>query len=366
MKGCPASSYSREPVTGAVVIDDKKCVGCRYCQWNCPYDAPKYESSQKVIGKCNLCHQRLINGLMPACSTACPTGALEYGKLNEKPDTEIFTWFPGKNLDPALEMKGKKNPPLIIIPQKPYETEIERSKDNDLSIKGEWSLVAFSFLTTLSVAKIISSLIEGIFPDKIKFIPVIMIAGLVSMFHLGKKRRGWRVVSNLKYSPLSREIALFILYFLSSIMTVILQLPVLLIISSIIGLILVMSIDAVYLFADKRKYLLLHSGQTFITVLLVVSFLTGNVFPFIFIAAIKLGLSVRRLEISGDGSIKFVLRFFRWALLIIAGISMISGISYPGTESLFLFLTGELIDRILFYADFKPLNIKRSINNHLM
>src|SRR5512133_736522 len=39
MDGCPASAYSRDLVTGAVILDEKKCIGCRYCQWNCPYDA---------------------------------------------------------------------------------------------------------------------------------------------------------------------------------------------------------------------------------------------------------------------------------------------------------------------------------------
>ena len=84
MDGCPSSAYSKEPSTGAIILDDAKCIGCRYCQWNCPYDAPKYLISQKVIGKCNLCYQRLIEGSLPACSTACPTGALQFGKLNDQ------------------------------------------------------------------------------------------------------------------------------------------------------------------------------------------------------------------------------------------------------------------------------------------
>ena len=99
MDGCPSSSYYREPLTGAVVIDDTKCIGCRYCQWNCPYDAPKFPGDGKVIGKCNLCYQRLSEGFMPACSTACPTGALEYGRLNEHPVNGKIPWFPDKCKD---------------------------------------------------------------------------------------------------------------------------------------------------------------------------------------------------------------------------------------------------------------------------
>ena len=47
MEGCPASAYSRETLTGAILLDEKKCIGCRYCQWNCPYDAPKFNSENQ-------------------------------------------------------------------------------------------------------------------------------------------------------------------------------------------------------------------------------------------------------------------------------------------------------------------------------
>ncbi|MBK7712078.1 MAG: 4Fe-4S binding protein [Bacteroidales bacterium] len=69
MDGCPASAFTRDEATGAIVIDDSKCIGCRYCQWNCPYDAPKFHTPDRIIIKCNLCYQRLKDGLMPACTT---------------------------------------------------------------------------------------------------------------------------------------------------------------------------------------------------------------------------------------------------------------------------------------------------------
>jgi presenilin-like A22 family membrane protease len=122
----------------------------------------------------------------------------------------------------------------------------------------------------------------------------------------------------------------------------------------------------VYIFADYRKSVFLHSGQTFVTVLLIVAFLMGKILPFIFIAAIKLTASVYYLMAKRDDHLNFVIRFVRTAILIISGISMISGISYPETALVMLFLAGELLDRILFYIDFKPLNINRLMNYNLI
>ncbi len=131
MEGCPSSAYFREPSTGAVILDETKCIGCRFCQWNCPYDAPKYLISQKVIGKCNLCNQRLIEGLLPACSTSCPTGALNYGKLNDQSAEKMIPWMPEKKLRPSVELTGGINQPLKIIPQNIFDSEMGHPTEKD-------------------------------------------------------------------------------------------------------------------------------------------------------------------------------------------------------------------------------------------
>ena len=40
---------------GIVTVDQKKCVGCRYCEWACPYGAPQYEVHKGVMTKCDFC-----------------------------------------------------------------------------------------------------------------------------------------------------------------------------------------------------------------------------------------------------------------------------------------------------------------------
>jgi Fe-S-cluster-containing dehydrogenase component/DMSO reductase anchor subunit len=361
MNSCPASAYSRDSVTGAVIIDELKCIGCKYCQWNCPYDAPKFNATKKTIGKCHFCYSALSER-KPACASACPTGALGFDLINDKISPVAFSWFPDKNLNPAVEFIGSKSvDPLEIIPENitdvPETSKIE-ARNN---ISGESSLILFSFLTTISVSVLINSFIRGIFPSGPIFIPLLIITGFVSLLHLGKKFRSWRAVINIRHSPLSREIAIFLTYGVLSIITVITGLPTLLIASSVTGIVLLLLIDNVYIYSDRSKAVILHSGQTFISALTIISFVSGSLMPFVFIAVVRLVLSFNRLLKSRINQYDFGLRFLRIAMLIIPGLSLISQNTHPEILTIIIFLTGELIDRILFYMDFNPVNIKTLI-----
>ena len=66
---------------GPVIWRGEKCMGCRYCMVSCPFDIPKFEyfSSNPKITKCNMCHDRLLEGKMPACVENCETEALVFG-----------------------------------------------------------------------------------------------------------------------------------------------------------------------------------------------------------------------------------------------------------------------------------------------
>src|SRR5664279_5446678 len=141
--------------------------------------------------------------------------------------------------------------------------------------------------------------------------------------------------------------------------------PGLLIASLFSGLIFLVLIDSVYYYSDRKQSVILHSGQTFITALLIGSFLAGMVLPFVFIAVIKLAISIFRLYSNNLKRIYFEIRFLRIAFLTVSGISLVSNISYPELPVMLIFLTGELLDRILFYIDFDPMNINHMINEQL-
>jgi len=82
MKICPAPGALFKTPEGAVAYDKDKCIGCRLCVTSCPFNVPRYDAKNK-ISKCNLCADRISQGLTPACTKTCPTGALRYGDRDE-------------------------------------------------------------------------------------------------------------------------------------------------------------------------------------------------------------------------------------------------------------------------------------------
>ena len=92
-EACIVGALQKTP-GGPVTYDDRKCIGCRYCQVACPFGIPNFQWDKAVpwIRKCTFCADRQgqvakINGvdrvLEPACVTTCPTGALEFGERED-------------------------------------------------------------------------------------------------------------------------------------------------------------------------------------------------------------------------------------------------------------------------------------------
>ncbi len=363
LDGCPSLAYRRDASSGAIVIDDTKCIGCKYCVWNCPFDAPQYDIENKVIGKCHFCYSRLSEGMEPACTSACPTGALRFDDLGKYNQSDAPDWYPGNELNPGMRFKKRTEAILKIIPNSIFRKDINIVPAEKKGRESEWSLVLFSFISVLSVSMITLSLITSQLPDEKLFISVTLLPGMISLFHLGKWYKAWRAIVNLSSSPLSREIFAYMIYLILSVAAVTLGLPVLFIGASISGFLLLLFIDAVYIYTSRSLNSYFHSGQTFITALLVISFLSGSALPFLFISTVKVVLIIYRYDPHQLNLA--VLRFIRLALLIVAGASIVTGISYPDTSIIIILLTGELIDRILFYFDFNPVGISEQINKHI-
>jgi len=81
---CPVGAMLKTEA-GPVVYDPNKCMGCRYCMMACPYGIPRYEwdSAVPLVQKCNLCAERLDQGLLPVCVETCPEQALIFGERDE-------------------------------------------------------------------------------------------------------------------------------------------------------------------------------------------------------------------------------------------------------------------------------------------
>jgi len=85
---CPVRALEKEPA-GPVVYHPERCIGCRYCMVSCPFGVPKYEYDQAVpyVRKCSFCAERQARGEPPACTEACPAGALLFGARDELLET---------------------------------------------------------------------------------------------------------------------------------------------------------------------------------------------------------------------------------------------------------------------------------------
>ncbi len=117
---CPVqATYHRED--GLVIMNYARCIGCRYCEIACPYDARKFNWQARtevnpfiptwgiaeverrprgVVEKCTFCIHRIDAGLKqgftpgedreatPACVNICPVGARVFGDLNN-PDSKV-------------------------------------------------------------------------------------------------------------------------------------------------------------------------------------------------------------------------------------------------------------------------------------
>jgi len=64
-------------------VQEDICNGCGYCIPACPYGVIDQRKGDGRAWKCTLCYDRIGDGLMPACATACPTQSIQYGPLDE-------------------------------------------------------------------------------------------------------------------------------------------------------------------------------------------------------------------------------------------------------------------------------------------
>lgn len=71
LKVCPARAITRDERTGAVIIDQEKCVSCGLCAKYCPLEMVHEDPETGKAFKCDLCRGE------PECVKACPFDALE-------------------------------------------------------------------------------------------------------------------------------------------------------------------------------------------------------------------------------------------------------------------------------------------------
>ena len=79
---CPTGATYHDK-SGVVLINDKTCVGCKYCAVACPYDARTFDEQTGLVDKCWLCLDWVLGGGLPACVQACVPGARIFGRRDD-------------------------------------------------------------------------------------------------------------------------------------------------------------------------------------------------------------------------------------------------------------------------------------------
>jgi Fe-S-cluster-containing dehydrogenase component len=78
---CPTEAITREE--DVVLIDSEKCIGCRMCEYICPWGIPVYQEDSGKVVKCDMCVDRQRVEKIPACVEACPTNTIVFGDVSE-------------------------------------------------------------------------------------------------------------------------------------------------------------------------------------------------------------------------------------------------------------------------------------------
>jgi Fe-S-cluster-containing dehydrogenase component len=161
VKVCPVdATFKRRD--GIVLIDNERCIGCRFCMAACPYSirvfnwsepdqdwamkneghpaehSPEHTGHPSVMGtvdKCDFCPHQIDKQELPHCVSACPNGVFFFGDKYEDTVTNGDETFRLSKMlkDNAgyrlMEDLGT-NPSVYYLPPKDRLQEFEKGLDN--------------------------------------------------------------------------------------------------------------------------------------------------------------------------------------------------------------------------------------------
>jgi Fe-S-cluster-containing dehydrogenase component/DMSO reductase anchor subunit len=247
LKGCPTRAYTKFAEYGAVLQDPDICFGCGYCTWVCPYNAPQLDTRAGHVSKCNMCVDRLEVGLKPACAAACLAGALDFGIMETRPDhrDQLETRIPGfpspDITHPNIRFQQARSLPREMTRPDSMPVRYERSGTQGEAYRPTvdaarferaWNLkklgtrenplVVFTLISQAVIGAFITLFLGPMFGLEtlsmnehplampltlFGLIAVQTLALVLSTLHLGRPHRFYRAFNNLRFSPVSREVA---------------------------------------------------------------------------------------------------------------------------------------------------------------
>lgn len=161
---CPVgATYKRSD--GIVLIDNERCIGCKFCITGCPYSTrvfawkhyPEFDIDKQpyspeasspgvegTVSKCDFCPDLVRVGKLPYCAQACPMGVIFFGDMDEDVVTNGAETFQLSQLlrDRAgyryLETLGTR-PSVYYLPPVDRQFPVDRGfGDLDESVKDRY------------------------------------------------------------------------------------------------------------------------------------------------------------------------------------------------------------------------------------
>lgn len=86
---CPENNF-RKRRDGIVVLDTNHCSACMRCVNVCPFHAPQLNPDTSRVDKCDLCVERIDQGLLPTCVINCPKGAVNIVRKKRKSSHDVI------------------------------------------------------------------------------------------------------------------------------------------------------------------------------------------------------------------------------------------------------------------------------------
>ncbi|MFZ1613303.1 MAG: DmsC/YnfH family molybdoenzyme membrane anchor subunit [Holophaga sp.] len=295
LKHCPANAYTKDAATGAVIIHAERCMGCRYCTWACPHDAPKFNAGLGTIEKCTFCFDRIGQGQEPACVARCPVEALGFEPSAPENRHHDIPGFPASTLNPSIRfqpLRRSVGPELCVVPKPAllasFLDQVLAVPERKITLRGEWSLVIFTSILAVLAGWFLAARMGGPAIPPLAFLGLGLLAMGLSAWHLGRRERAWRALLHLRSSWLSREIAL-VSSFLGLGGLYLVFFPHkhgLAWLAALVGFLGLLAVDRIYRVALTTGKPSLHSGQALLNGCYLLSILAR--LPFLFAGALAL------------------------------------------------------------------------------
>jgi formate dehydrogenase iron-sulfur subunit len=396
LTGCPVDAYSKDPITGVVTHSADACIGCQYCTWNCSYGVPQYNAERGVVGKCDMCHNRLAEGREPACVNACPEGAIQIEIVNVAEWRNTYATAanaPGLpsaddsisstriTLPAALPKDTKKVDMGRVRPEHPHWPLVFMTVLTQLSVGAFvtiWLLQLGGKVSRLGIAAVLAQMLGGV-------------ALAASTMHLGRPIHSYRALRMWKRSWLSREVLMFSLFSAVALpyaAALWLRLPgsaILGGLTSIFGIAGIFCSARIYVVPARPAW---NSKRTVVEFFLTAALL-GSLLALTIGIGERHGLATVAILLSVIQALTKALRFFwlsssdvfelkasgnllvtvlssqfkaRLALLLVGGIALpLLAPGYIGASiSLLFVLAGEILGRYLFFVSVVPKNMAAS------